>query len=66
MTKADIELKEVDGKFVLKLIFILERAGTIEFTSSFPDAMSRREAEARLFRLSETYGFDREDFPVSS
>lgn len=48
-----------DGKFYVNIIFELGRAGTMEFSSIYPQFMSRPEAEARIFRLSEMYGFDR-------
>ena len=56
-------LKSGDKKFVIKLTLDVGRAGEVEFLSVCPNPMSQHEAEARLFRLSEMYGYEREHLP---
>jgi hypothetical protein len=65
--KGRIEIyMDENEKYYLRLILDAGRAGQVEFKTSYPVGMSRHEAESRLFRLSETYGFDREHLPVSN
>ena len=56
-------LKSGDKKFVIKLTIDVGRAGQMEFLSVYPNSMSQNEAEARLFRLSEMYGYERAHLP---
>ena len=56
-------LKSADKKFVIKLTLDVGRAGKVQFLSVYPYSMSQLVAEARLYRLSEMYGYDREHLP---
>lgn len=60
-----VELCRSDDKFFLRIVLEAGRAGQVEFTSTYPTTMSRSEAEARLFRISELYNLNREDFPTT-
>ena len=52
-----------DGTFFIKLILEVERCGDLEFRSSYPDKMTRSEAEARFLRLCDNYDFARVPIP---
>lgn len=65
MNKIEL-LKTDNNKFRLKLTLDAGEAGQVEFISIYPNLMSVFEAEARLFRLCEMYGYKREHLPYKN
>lgn len=61
-----IEIHKEDKSYCLRLVVDTGRSGQVEFKTSYPVNMTRHEAEARLFRISEIYGLDREHLPLSN
>lgn len=57
-------IKEDANKYMIQLQFFDERAGNIDFLTSYPYPMTRAEAEYRLARIGTAFNFDLPGFLV--